>query len=156
MPSLLAGLSFENSGLVFSPGISSGFIKVLVTGELVSPGGDSRLLIRLNNDNNENSYRSFINMNGDSGGGEWETTGFHTGRTGWSLDANFTAEYTFAVNPCANKIAGNGNSVFALGNGKILGYECHGYFSTTQHLNAISLIFTGGKATGIAKFYHME
>jgi len=151
----IATISFDRQNVIScnTQGISDGFIKLLIKGELDGQGRDSRLLLRLNGANS--SYRSFVHMGGDYGAGEWDETGFYVGRSGWHLDATFSAEYIIAVNSRAHKITGSGSSIFGHGDNRILGYESHGHIAMNGGISKIDVILTGGVATGEVRCYLM-
>ena len=146
----------ESPSVSFSPpsGVSNGFIKIHACGELAANSGDQKLLIRLNN--STSSYKSYVLMSGDANAGERETGGFYLGRNGWNLDATFSLEFTLAINPNSQKVVGSGNSVFALGDNRILGYESHGFFVTRDPISQIDIAFTGGVVKGQSRFYRID
>ncbi|WP_042190537.1 hypothetical protein NSQ90_21960 [Paenibacillus sp. FSL H7-0737] len=131
----------------------NGFIKILATGELAAQGQDRRLLIRINGANT--SYKSFVLMNGDSSAGEWDETGIYVGRNGWGLDATFSLDFTLGIFSNAQKITGTGSAVFAHGDNRILGYECHGFFVSNDSVRSIDVIFTGGTVNGHTRIYQL-
>ncbi|WP_137934561.1 hypothetical protein [Mesorhizobium comanense] len=155
---LLGEAKFELNALSFKPksALTSGFVKILANGELNAQGADRRLLITVNNQNS--GYRGFVMMNGDASAGEWEQApgggpGFYVGRNGWSIDATAMVEFTLAISPTSQKITGSGLSTFALGDGRILGYQSHGYLVTNQPISSIEVAFVGGVAVGYSRFY---
>ncbi|MED3069282.1 hypothetical protein P4310_27985 [Bacillus thuringiensis] len=133
--------------------IQKGFIKVFLQGTLAAEGRDGRLLMRIND--LEDSYVSFVHMGGAAGMGEWgDASGLYLGRTGWGLDATFSAEVTLAVNTESQQvITGSGASVFALGDNRILGYENHGHLVTQDPIKTISFLTTEGNMSGFGSYY---
>ncbi|KEK21166.1 hypothetical protein BAGA_29590 [Bacillus gaemokensis] len=153
---LLSEMNFSDSpSVTLSASPISKMIKIVATGILSAEEKDFRLLIRLNG--KSESYKSFIWMKGNVPEliGEWDTTGFYLGRNGWSLDANFTLNYTLGILPSAQKISGSGFSVFADGHNNIIGCESHGFFETDEEIRSIEVLFTGGKANGEVRFYEL-
>jgi hypothetical protein len=152
---LLSEQQFSGSGLSYAPSsaISSGFVKILATGELNGQAADRRLLLRING--KDSGYQGFVLMNGHAGNGEWDGSGYYLGRNGWHLDATFMVEFTLGISSTAQKITGAGTSTFAHGNNNILGFECHGFCVTNAQLSRIELVFTGGVATGMTRVYRM-
>ncbi|MDR6759801.1 hypothetical protein J2Y48_005119 [Mycoplana sp. BE70] len=150
----LGEAQFGGNSLAFTPnsGISNGCVKVFATGELNAQAADRRMLIRVNGAGA--GYQGFVLMNGHAGAGEWDNSGFYSGRNGWGQDATFMLEYTLAVGPTSQKITGTGQTTFAHGNNTIVGYETHGFLVTNQPLTRIEVIFTGGVVAGPpARFY---
>jgi|GEM_PF-1802046 len=134
------------------PNTTNRFIKIVANGELAAQGQDRRLLLRLNHA--ARSYKSYVDMGGDGRGGEWgDASGLYLGRNGWGRDATFSLEYTLAVNASAQKVVGSGNAVFADGSDAILGYASHGFFTTSDPITSVELLFTGGVATWNCKIY---
>ncbi|WP_342497718.1 hypothetical protein [Bacillus sp. FSL R7-0672] len=127
----------------------SGFIKVLVTGEIASNGADRRLLLRINGINS--GYKSFVRYgnDGDWGGNE----GLFVGRSAWGLDGTFSLDYTIGYYSGAQRITGSGLCVFAAANGDIVGYETHGYLLGNAPVRNIDVLIAGGLVNGQIKIY---
>ncbi|MEJ3719169.1 hypothetical protein WGM54_14200 [Paenibacillus polymyxa] len=131
-----------------SQSVQSGFIKVLVTGEIASEGADRRLLLRLNGVNS--GYKSFVRY-GDSG--DWgDDSGLFVGRSAWKSDGTFSLDYTIGYYSGAQKITGSGLCVFASGN-DIVGFETHGYMLGNGPVRNIDVLIAGGLANGHIKIY---
>lgn len=128
----------------------SGFIKVLVTGEIASAGADRRLLLRLNGVTS--NYKSFVRNGND---GEWGAeNGLFVGRSAWHSDGTFSLDYTIGYYSGAQKITGSGLCVFASGN-DIVGFETHGYMLGNGPVRNIDVLIEGGLANGHIKIYKM-
>lgn len=133
-----------NCGIPQAEGTGSGFIKVLITGEIASAGHDRKLMLRLNGATS--GYRSLARYGNDDG--EWGTDdGLYVCRSAWGQDGTFTVDYTIGYYPGAQKITGCGLSVFAAGV-DIEGFESHGYLLGNGPVRNIEIVLQGGLING--------
>lgn len=127
------------------------YIKVIVSGELAIQNADSRFLLRINELNTE--YNSFVVMDGNDAGVEWETSGFYAGRNSHCQNASVIIEYTISALYQKTMLVGHGISTFAMNDNRLLGYTCNGLLRNHNAINAVSLICTNGAFDGVIKIY---
>lgn len=133
---LSAGSPLTISGL---DGSRQRVYKIFYTGWIGSGGADARLLMRINGASS--SYRSYIATDGESAFAEWDTTGFHLGRTVVNRDCDVDGEVNLYVSGYTNRIALRGNGTIVDFNGSgIYGTRLGGGYFT--YVNTTSLVFT--------------
>ena len=100
--------------------------KVIFQGSIKEAGGERHILIRPNGISS--GYSSFACWDGNSGGSNWDDSGFYVGFNGWSLNADFTFEYTISAITGRRRV-GFGESTFWHTGGLILGFgRASGYW----------------------------
>ena len=114
---------------------ANGFIK--------AQGVNNKLFMRFNCD--PSNYRSFVTIDGDNHGQEWDSRGLYIGRNNWGLDADFSFYLTVSniLKPGRKRIT-YGTSTFVHADGRVLGYTCHGlWFNTEDFVNKVTVVHYG-------------
>ncbi len=127
------------------------YIKIYGSGELTSAGGDRRFYLRVNG--MDAYYKSYIQMAGDDGQFEWDTSGFYVGRNSCAKNADFFIEYTLGSKSISNSIVGAGLSTFSNSDNVLVGMECHGRLYANTGFGDITLCTTGGVVTASITAY---
>ncbi|MBX9731588.1 MAG: hypothetical protein K2X59_09685 [Sphingomonas sp.] len=145
--------SFDGSsaGLML-PNVTDGFIKIYLAGELAAGGADRRLFMRING--RDSGYTGFVKMEGHAALGEWDGSGAYIGRSGWNLDASFSAEILVARHDKMKSIVTSGLSTFLMANNKIIGMQHHSSILSNSGISSLEFLFNGGVASGVVRVQH--
>lgn len=112
--------------------------KIFYTG-WIGTTADSRLLLRING--NATGYRSYIATDGDQAFSEWDTTGYHLGRSVNNRSCDVSGEVNLFASGSTNRLA-------IRGNGSIVDYDTNANYGTRiggiygTYTNTTSLVFT--------------